>query len=111
MIARRAFLLGAAALWSAEARAADAPIALSLVIKDNRFSPAELRAPRGRPIELTVENQDGRPEEFESDALRLERVIGARRKSTFRIAPLEPGRYEFIGEYHADTARGVLIVD
>jgi hypothetical protein len=28
-----------------------------------------------------------------------------------RIGPLAPGRYEFIGEFHADTAKGVIIAE
>jgi hypothetical protein len=27
------------------------------------------------------------------------------------VGPLKPGRYEFIGEYHADTAKGVLVAE
>jgi hypothetical protein len=28
-----------------------------------------------------------------------------------RIGPLDPGRYEFMGEFHADTAKGVVVAE
>ena len=27
------------------------------------------------------------------------------------ISPLDPGRYEFMGEYHSDRAKGVVIAE
>ncbi len=50
-------------------------------------------------------------EEFESTALKVEKVIAGERKGTVRLRPLDPGRYPFIGEYHADTAQGTIIVE
>ena len=37
----------------------------------------------------------------------LEKVIGG----GLRLRPLDPGRYLFIGEYHEDTAQGVVIAE
>jgi hypothetical protein len=28
-----------------------------------------------------------------------------------RLRPLDPGRYPFMGEYHEDTAQGVVIAE
>jgi hypothetical protein len=28
-----------------------------------------------------------------------------------RLRPLAPGRYAFMGEYHSDTAKGVVIAE
>ena len=36
-------------------------------------------------------------------------VIAAHGKGSVRLRPLDPGRYRFMGEYHEDTARGVVI--
>ncbi|HEY0419406.1 MAG TPA: cupredoxin domain-containing protein, partial [Acetobacteraceae bacterium] len=55
------------------ARAAD-PAALEVVIRNHRFEPAELRAPAGVPIEITVKNEDSTAEEFESKELKVEKV-------------------------------------
>lgn len=87
----------------------DQSIELKLIIKSHRFEPSELKVAANRRIRLTVHNQDSTPEEFESTALKREKIIIAGGKATILIGPLKPGRYEFVGEYHASTAKGVLI--
>ncbi len=84
---------------------------MSLVIRDHVFVPAEIRAPAGKKILLAVENQDATAEEFESYELNREKVIPPRSKGSVFVGPLAPGRYPFFGDFHADTARGVLIVE
>jgi plastocyanin len=84
---------------------------LTLTIKDHRFTPTELRVPAGKRVSITVVNDDPTPEEFESHALKVEKVIPGKSKALVRIGPLKPGRYEFVGEYHEDTAKGVVIAE
>lgn len=86
------------------------PVRLGATIRDHRFEPSELYAPAGVPIELTVRNEDGAAEELESSALKVEKIIAAGRQITVRLHALEPGRYEFVGEFHAETAKLALIV-
>ena len=81
-----------------------------LTIKDHQFQPAELQIPSGTKIRLVIENQDATPEEFDSYPLNREKAIAGHGKATIYIGPLEPGRYTFTGEFHADTAQGVIIV-
>lgn len=88
--------------------AADADYTLS--IKDHRFQPSELTIPAGIKIKLLVVNQDATPEEFDSYALNREKVIAGNSSATVFIGPLTTGRYEFAGEFHADTAQGAIIV-
>lgn len=45
------------------------------MIKDHRFTPAEVKAPAGQKIRLVIENQDPTPEEFESYALNREKIV------------------------------------
>jgi len=80
-----------------------------LVIKDHRFDPAELTIPAGKKIKLTILNQDDTPEEFDSHDLNREKVIAGHSSATIFIGPLKPGRYKFDGEFHDDTAKGVII--
>ena len=80
-------------------------------IKDHRFSPAEIHVPAGKPTLLTIKNEDATAEEFDSSALKVEKVIAGGRSATVRLRPLGPGRYPFVGEYHADTAQGVVIAE
>jgi hypothetical protein len=83
----------------------------NLVIRDHKFEPAEIRVPAGKRVSIYVSNEDATPEEFDSTALKVEKVIPGKSKGLVRIGPLDPGRYEFIGEFHADSAKGVVIAE
>ncbi len=83
----------------------------TLIIKDHRFSPAELKVPAGKKIKVIVDNQDATAEEFESHELNREKVIPGNSRGTVFIGPLAPGKYPFVGEFHEDTAKGVVIAE
>lgn len=80
-----------------------------LHIKDHLFQPSVLYVPAGQKVKLLVLNQDPSPEEFESFSLNREKVILGNGKATLFVGPLQPGRYDFFGEYNPDSAQGVLI--
>ena len=80
-----------------------------LVIRDHKFEPAELIVPAGKKVKLIVQNQDATAEEFESYELNREKVVPPKREVTIFVGPLKPGRYPFFGEFHKDTAQGVLV--
>ena len=80
-------------------------------IRDHRFEPAEVRVPAGKKIKLLIDNQDATPEEFESHELNREKVIPANSKLPLFIGPLAPGRYPFFGEFHPQTATGVIVAE
>jgi plastocyanin len=84
---------------------------LNVTIKDHKFQPAEIKVPAKKRVTLTVVNDDATPEEFESKKLKVEKVIPGKSKAVVRFGPLEPGRYEFVGEFHEDTAKGVVIAE
>jgi plastocyanin len=83
----------------------------TLTIKDHRFDPSELKIPADTAATLVVKNLDATPEEFESKALRIEKVAPANGEATVQIRALKPGRYKFVGEFHEDSARGELVVE
>ena len=83
----------------------------SLVIRDHKFEPAEIRVPADKRVVISISNEDATPEEFDSAALKVEKVIPGKSKATVRIGPLTAGRYEFIGEFHSETAKGVVIAE
>ena len=83
----------------------------TITIKDNRFEPAELRVPAKKRFTVYVVNDDATPEEFESLPMKVEKIIPGKSKALIRIGPLDPGRYDFIGEFHAETAKGVMIAE
>jgi hypothetical protein len=84
---------------------------LDITIKDHRFAPSEIHVPAGKPTVLTIKNDDATPEEFDSSALKVEKVIASGRSAKVQLRPLGVGRYPFMGEYHADTAQGVVIAE
>jgi hypothetical protein len=81
----------------------------ALTLRDHKFTPAEITVPAGVKVKLVVDNQDAGPEEFDSHALNREKVIPGKSKATIFIGPLAPGRYPFIGEFNATTARGEVV--
>jgi plastocyanin len=83
----------------------------SLTIRNHKFEPQEIRVPAGKRVSISVINEDASAEEFESPSLKVEKVIPGKSKGVVRIGPLAPGRYEFFGEFHADTAKGVVIAE
>jgi len=82
-----------------------------LTIKDHKFSPAEIKVPANQRVMITVINEDPTAEEFDSGALKVEKVVAGKSKGTVRIGPLKPGRYPFIGEYNEATAKGTVIAE
>jgi plastocyanin len=103
-------LLGLAALLSLAPAAVRAD-ELTVTIKDHKFSPAELKVPANKRVEITVVNDDATPEEFESKPMKVEKVIPGKSKGVVRIGPLKPGRYPFVGEFHEATAKGVVVAE
>lgn len=83
---------------------------INLIIKDHKFQPEEIEVPAGTPLRLTVENQDATIEEFDSPDLKREKIIPGNSSVHIKLAPLRIGSYCFVGEFHADTAKGCLIV-
>ena len=81
-----------------------------LVIKDHLFSPSHLRVPEGEKIKIRLVNQDPTPEEFESFALNREKVVLGNAEAVLYLGPLKAGEYDYFGDYHPDSAKGLIIV-
>jgi len=84
---------------------------ITITIKDHKFTPAEVKAPANKRLTITVVNDDPTPEEFESKSMKVEKVIGGKQKGVVRVGPLKPGKYDFFGEYHEETAKGILTAE
>jgi plastocyanin domain-containing protein len=80
-----------------------------LSIKDHRFEPQRIEIPAGVKVKLMVRNEDSSAEEFESFELNREKVVPAGQEIPIFIGPLAKGEYPFFGDFHQDTARGVLV--
>lgn len=117
-VAGKAFAEDKAPAPAAEAKPAapnaalnkDEKIELTLSIKDHKFDPETIEAPANRKVSIVIKNEDNAIEEFESISLHREKVIPAKGTITINVGPLSEGEYEFVGEFHKDTARGKLLV-
>ncbi|MBI3596262.1 MAG: cupredoxin domain-containing protein [Nitrospirae bacterium] len=102
------FVLGLGLLLIGTAAAEDE---IRIVIKDHRFSPSEVRVKAHTKIKLLVSNEDQTAEEFESFSLNREKVVRAGQSITIFLPPLKPGSYDFFGDFHPDTAKGMVIAE
>ncbi len=96
-------------LCLARTASSEEPVGIDLTLKDHRFSPSEIHVTTGKPTVLKIRNEDSTAEEFDSSALKVEKIIAAGASVTVRLRPLGPGRFPFMGEFHPDTAQGVVI--
>jgi plastocyanin len=101
--------LALALLMVAPAARAEDSVTVQITLKDHHFQPAEPHAPPGKPITIIVKNIDPAPAEFESNMLRVEKVVTGGGTITIRVRPLEPGRYRFFDDFHPET-QGYLVV-
>ena len=81
---------------------------VSIIVGDGGFVPAEIPVPSGTKIELSIKNEQKRAAEFESTALRREKVIPPGATGTVYVGPLQPGRYEFFDDFQPNN-RGALV--
>lgn len=103
-------ILSTSVLVAAPACAADpAPAQVVFTLKNHRFTPDTATVPAGRKVVITLINQDGAAEEFDSSDLRVEEDVTPRASIRFSVGPLKPGTYRFMGEAHADTAEGRIL--
>jgi hypothetical protein len=88
---------------------ADAPIAVHL--KNHKFSPSVIKVKANKPAMIILYNDDDSADEFDSASLKIERVVPGHNKGNIRLRALAPGKYPFMGEFHAATAQGVVIAE
>jgi high-affinity iron transporter len=80
-----------------------------LVFHNHRFEPARIEVPAHRKFKLQVKNTDATADEFESVDLNREKLVAPGQTITVFLGPLDPGEYKFFGDFHQDTAQGVMV--
>lgn len=85
--------------------------AYKLTIENGRFDPEIITVPARTRFKIVITNKGPGPEEFESKELRKESVLAPGVTRSVVFAPLKPGRYRFFGEFHPETAQGVIVVE
>lgn len=86
---------------------AQAPIVVHL--KNHRFTPNVIKVKANQPSMIMLFNDDDTADEFDSSSLKIEKVVAGHNKGAIRVRALAPGKYPFMGEYHAATAQGMVI--
>ncbi|MEW6989227.1 cupredoxin domain-containing protein [Colwelliaceae bacterium 6441] len=81
-----------------------------LTLEDHVFTPSELNIPANQKVKLIIFNKDAVVEEFDSFDLNREKVLFPKTKSIIFVGPLKAGKYEYFGEYHPSSARGMITV-
>ena len=81
---------------------------IDLKIKNHQFEPSIIDAPANTPFVLVIENLDKTIEEFESDDLKKEKLIGAGKTVKIPVSAQKAGKYKFYGDFHQKTAQGIL---
>lgn len=99
----------AAFLFAVPALADDAGIVVHL--KNHRFTPSTIKVKANRPSLIILYNDDDSADEFDSSALKVEKVVPGHAKGNIRLRALAKGKYPFMGEFHAATAQGVVIAE
>lgn len=102
-------ILIAALVMLAAPAFADEPIAVTL--QNHKFSPAQIHVKANTPSVIALTNRDATAEEFDSTALKIEKVVAGNSSGNVRLRALAPGKYPFMGEFHAATAQGVVIAE
>ncbi len=97
-------------ILSSQSFAAEAEKEFLVQIKNNKFEPAEIKIPANQDFKLVIENTDKTLEEFESNDLKKEKLVGAGKKITIPVKGLKAGEYKFFGDFHQKTAQGKIIV-
>jgi hypothetical protein len=101
-----AVALGVLLTTAPRARAEDAP---TITFRNHRFEPTRIEVPANVKFRLQVKNTDDTADEFESTDLNREKLVAPGQTITVFLGPLDPGEYKFFGDFHQDTAKGVLI--
>jgi hypothetical protein len=84
-------------------------VVIKLTIKEHRFIPERLEIPARTKVVLVVRNEDKEAEEFECAPLRREKIVFPGTEARVVLGKVDPGEYPFFGEYHEDTAKGVIV--
>jgi hypothetical protein len=88
-------LAAALACVPAAGRAVEPLREAAVTVQNQRYSPDEIRVKAGAPFILVVTNKDRVSTRFESQSLKIEKVLPAGQTVRIRMPALQPGTYPF----------------
>jgi plastocyanin domain-containing protein len=85
--------------------------AITVILKDKGFTPAEVKIPVGKPVKVTFRNANASAAEIESKALGIEKDLGANADITVEVTAKEAGKFLFVDEFQEDVAKGYFVAE
>lgn len=82
----------------------------SITFKDEGFSPQTLEIAADTQVPLVVDNQSSKAIEFESDDMKIEKIIKPGKQRTVLVGPLKAGSYTFFDEFNEKVGKGTVTV-
>src|SRR6478672_5670006 len=79
------------------AEAAD-PMTYEITLKDQKFTPAELKVPAGTAFIIKLNNENDAPAEFESKDMKFEKIVAGRAEIVVKVKALPKGTFKFVDE-------------
>ncbi|MGJ4952739.1 cupredoxin domain-containing protein [Bradyrhizobium sp. HKCCYLS20291] len=95
-------------LMAAQAQAEGAN-EICLTYANGQFEPKEPTVPADAPLVIRVKNLEAKAMEFESETLKVEKVVAANSEAVLNLRAMKSGRYEFHNDFN-DKARGFINV-
>src|SRR5262245_61173568 len=83
-----------------------APAEVARAMEKDRFVPAELRVPAGKPFVLVLTNKDDISHELDIPKLRLEKKVRPGQTIKLRMPALKAGTYELIDDDSTPNLNG-----
>ncbi len=87
---------------------ADDPV-FRIEFEDGRITPQRLEVPARTRFKIDLVNKGKTPVEFESAALKKEKVVAPDSQTFIVFRALDPGEYDFFDDFHLDAPHAVLV--
>ncbi|MGJ5177891.1 cupredoxin domain-containing protein [Bradyrhizobium oligotrophicum] len=88
---------------------AEKPNEICLTYANGQFEPREPTVPADSPLTIRVKNMEAKAMEFESETLKIEKVVAANSEAVLNVRAVKSGRYEFHNDFN-EKARGFINV-
>ncbi|MGH6854931.1 MAG: cupredoxin domain-containing protein [Aestuariivirga sp.] len=90
---------------------AEDTVTYEITLKDQAFTPAEIKVPAGKAFMIKMTNANAAAAELESHDMKIEKVAAGNSTIVVRVKALEPGTYLFVDEFQEDVAKGQVIAE
>src|SRR5581483_8691166 len=101
--------VGAGAMITLAQAQAEEITEIRLTYANGQFEPKEPIARADAPLTIRIKNMEAKAMEFESETLKVEKVIAANSEAILNVRAMKSGRYEFYNDFNGQ-ARGFINV-